>query len=479
MSDPHSFQRLRPVGYLEKFSTARHLAEFYHNVAASAYYSKPKSSYPLEALVYRALATVIARHPVLSAITVDDHKSNPYFVRMPRIDLRHAVRFVTRTKEHDDHDDTTDEELDEILQEEHNRNFKDGYGERPFWRFIVLHETESSTHFAGCFVFHHALGDGKSGLAFHRSFLDALSAIPDSTEPDLEADPIVYPPRKDLLQALERVHPLPLSIPYMLRALWNDWFPRVPQTCWTGGRVSTAPSTRTRNHNVTLPRGTTLGLLSAARANRTTLTATFETLLAASVLAHLPPERYSSLRCLCPVSMRPLLPSTLVDDDSIGCWVTHVENTHHRPAESSTKGKAMDLFSWDDARRVRATFETELGKNGKDTPVGLLPYAGNLNRWFEKKVGKPRDASFEISNVGVFKPLARPSSPEGGETWEISRMIFSHSADVTGPPFQVSLVTGGDGRLTVSFCWLHGAVEEEWMKKVIEELINAIEEVAQ
>ncbi|KAL2014372.1 hypothetical protein VTN00DRAFT_1897 [Thermoascus crustaceus] len=478
MSDPRSFQKLRPVaGYLEKFSTACHLLEFYHNLAVSAYYSKPKSSYPLEALVYRALATVIARHPVLSAITVDDHKK-PYFVRLPRIDLRHAVKFVIRAKEYDDHDGNTDEELDQILQEEHNLNFKEGYGERPFWRLIILHGTDSSTHFVACFVLHHVLGDGKSGLAIHRSFLEALSAIPDSTEPDLEADPIVYPPQKDLLQTLERMHPLPVSIPYVLRSLWNDWFPRVPRTCWTGGRVSTAPSTRTRNHSVTLPHGTTLGLLSAARANKTTLTATFETLLAASVLAHLP-EHYSSLRSLCPISLRPLLPSTLVDDDSIGCWVSRVENKHRRPADSSANSKAMDLFSWDDARRVRATIEAEVKKNGKNTPVGLLPFAGNLNRWFKRKVGKCREDSFTVSNIGVFKPAGQPSSPEGGEPWKISRMVFSQSAEVTGPPFEVSLVTGGDGRLTMGFCWLEGVVEEEWMEKVIEELRNTIEEVAQ
>jgi hypothetical protein len=134
----------------------------------------------------------------------------------------------------------------------------------------------------------------------------------------------------------------------------------------------------------------------------------------------------------------------------------------------------MPLFSWDEARRVRGTIEAELSKRGRNSIVGLLRYAGDYHEFFRKKIGRRREESFEVSNIGVFKP-----DGHGQETgdWRVGRVVFSQSANVVGAALEASLVTGGDGRLNMGFSWLEGVVDSEWMEKVMKALKSMMEEV--
>jgi hypothetical protein len=46
-------------------------------------------------------------------------------------------------------------------------------------------------------------------------------------------------------------------------------------------------------------------------------------------------------------------------------------------------------------------------------------------------------------------------------------MVFSQSANVTGPAFEVSVATGGDGCLTLSVSWQQGVVDDAFIERVI------------
>lgn len=145
------------------------------------------------------------------------------------------------------------------------------------------------------------------------------------------------------------------------------------------------------------------------------------------------------------------------------------------------KSSAKDPFSWKEAQDVRAAITKELEKKGRDAAVGLLRYAGPLNEWFTKQMGSARGASFEVSNVGLWKNERRGSirdkgAPEG--TWKVGRMVFSQCADVTGVPFCASFVTGGDGDLNLSVTWLSGMLEEVWVKTVIGTFGKLVEEIS-
>ena len=112
-------------------------------------------------------------------------------------------------------------------------------------------------------------------------------------------------------------------------------------------------------------------------------------------------------------------------------------------------------------------------KEGKNSHVALLRFAGNLHNFFKGKIGKPRDESFEFSNIGVFQHGQQEG--EGSPNWKIGKVVFSQSADVVGAALEASLVTGGDGRLNIGFSWLEGVVEGSWVELVMTSLRDLIE----
>ena len=431
------------------------------------------------------MAAVIARHPVLSAIPVDEDKPDTFFVRLPQIDLRRAVKFVTT--EHDGQGDEgrKDSELDAVIEGQHNINFKAEYGQLPFWRVIVLHPAGTVSSFALCFVFHHSLADGASGLAFHRSFLSALntkcelqSVVSKAAGDPNSVNPVVYPPQNPLLPSLEDVLPLPLSVTYVVKTLWNEFIAKAPQNVWTAAPITTSASMQSHFQSFSLSASSTQRLLVTSRTNSTTLTATVETLLAATLFEHLPSDKYLRLMANGAISLRRLMPNDIIDDDSMGTYVSTYKVMHLRPTHGSGQGsdKSTESFSWDEAGRVKAIIEVELNQKGNDSVVGLLRYAGDLTSYLGKKIGKERDQSFEVSNIGVFKPAP---VHDGDDLWSVARMVFSQSANVVGPALGTSLVTGGDGRLSVGFSWLDGVVETEWVEMVMRALKSKMEDLAQ
>jgi hypothetical protein len=94
---------------------------------------------------------------MLTAIPLNEDKSHPdvYFARLPSINLKACVEFVERKKSFGD--DERDVELDKVLQEQQNCNFKDGLGTKPFWRLVILFAPGDRINFTATWIFHHAL----------------------------------------------------------------------------------------------------------------------------------------------------------------------------------------------------------------------------------------------------------------------------------------------------------------------------------
>lgn len=500
MPDLHSLEKLRPCGMdlkdpvseyclltnpsgnLEKFSTARHHLGFYNNVGCSAAYTRLSSELRLENLIFHALRMVINQHPVLSAIPVDEDTKSPYFVRLPEVDLRTCLEFVERSN-NAAKDDEPDVELDEVVAAQHNKNFKEEVGSRPFWRLVILHKKNDTRTFTASWIYHHAIGDGTSGLVFHRSFLAALRSI-DAKEASTNVDPVVKPPRTPLLPALEDSHPLPLSMSYLAKAQWADWFPKKKEGLWAGGKITSDPEAM-KTHFTTrvFSKDTTQKLVRLSRENKTSLTGTLQCLVAAALLFNLDATQYNRLHVDGAISLRRFL--TLPDqangqriDDQIGTWSSQYLYDHKR---LTTKAESvLDLFSWDEAKRVREEITKELNKNLKDSVVGLLRFVSNVHGYFSKKVGGDRTDSFEFSNVGVFEPWKweegeNDGAGSGGEKWNIGRVVFSQCAPVAGAAFEVSVVTGGDECLVLGFSWAEGVVETKLLEGVMESLRDGVE----
>jgi hypothetical protein len=460
----------RCPGYLEQFSSARHALGFYRNVAVSALYSALVPSIFLQKVIYSALGAVIRQHSILSTIVIDEDTTAPYFARLPRIDLDKSVRIITR-KQIYNLNGVKDSELDDILEEQHNTDFKEHFGERPFWRFIILTEAGNSSRFVASFVFHHAIGDGQSGLAFHRAFFSALSEIQDVelslSEGNENSTALIKSPEDPLIPSLKSLHKLPLSVVFILKALWNSWFPGSTRSLWMAHPMTNDPSKRrARYRSFAISQDTTQSLLNVSRIHSTTITATIEVLLANVLFSYLPSE-YSALRCDGAISLRRCLPTDTVNEDSIGTWLSTYTQYHYRSNQSND----AESFFWAETKKVKSTINAEVAKDGKNSAIGLLRYAGDIRTYLLDKIGKQRDASFEISNVGLFRP--HHLSPR----WKIGKMVFSQSSNVVGPPITGCIVTGGDGCLSVSFSWLEGIVEEELVKKVMLDMQIGLEKL--
>ncbi|KAI9933883.1 hypothetical protein ASPWEDRAFT_168158 [Aspergillus wentii DTO 134E9] len=450
------FQRLRPVGRLEQYSTSRHHLKFYNNVAVSATYTLPEScSLPVKDYVYKACEVLIGQHPILSAIPVDEDTKTPYFVRLPEIDLDQAISFQSRQNGHPESDEE-DSELEALLQVQHNTPFS---APSPFWRLCVLTEAEAAERFTVAFVFHHAISDGGSGKAFHKTFLQALHDTASSLTSG-EIKRCIPSPQTPLLPNIEDLHSMPLSIPYLLTALFKakvySW--RDPGL-WTGSEIRTPLKSFLRH--IVLPKHISTSFKERCRENTTTITAALETVLAYSLFTHLP-GTFTKLHCQGAMSARRWLPDSITDD-VMGVWV---QNWNESFSREKFKDGSDSLFPWDEARRSRQTIETILGLKGKDTSVNLLKYVDDYHQeLFLSKVGQQRDASYEVSNIGVLAVEGVGDSSK----LQIGRVVFSQCASVAGAGVEVSVAMGGDGCLVLAFCWQEGVVELELMGAVIEE----------
>lgn len=374
-------------------------------------------------------------------------------MRLPEIDLDQPISFQERRHEVSEAEPEEDPGLEALLRTQHNTGFTPPY---PFWRLCILTEASNERRFTAAFVYHHAIGDGLSGKSFHRAFLRALHAAAPLTPG--EAKRVIPSPKIPLLPNLEEVHPLPLSIPYLLNVAFRVkvWSPKDPGL-WTGSEIQTPLETQMRF--LALPKATTLSLRKVCHEKGTTITALLQTIVARSMFHHLP-TNYTSLKCLGVISTRRWLPEPITDD-SIGVWVEDFPEYYKREAINTAN------FPWAEAQRSRKNIEAALAKEGKNSSPNLLRWVNDYHQEiFLSQIGKARMVSYEVSNIGVegIGQQRDPTKPVLG------RMVFSQSATVVGSAVNVSVVTGGDGCLAITLSWQTGVVDNELMESVIRQM---------
>lgn len=463
MPDPVSLEKLRPCGRLETFSTARHHLGFYKNVGFTAEYkTEGNSNTLLESQVYVALRHVIAQHTALSAIALNEDQSYPdvYFARLPEIDLRTCTEFCDRKSPFPE-DGEADEELDKMLAQQHSRDFKEDLGNRPFWRLLVTRSSYDTSRFTATWMWHHALADGTSALLFHESFLAGLNSFQLTDK----VHQVVKTPDQALLPPFEELHPMPISWYFFSKTILNTLLAPVyaiaSEKLWTGNPVpeDVTELPKPRFLTVALSKATTSKLVQVCREEKTTVTATLQCLLAASLFANLPTEECKRLRIDGPISARRFLN---IGKKQMTSAITQYDFLHDRPTLSD--GPSSDIlrnFSWETSRAVKSTIAAEVAKSGTDNPVALLKYVSSMPQFLLGMLGKPRKPTAELSNVGVW-----PNGKDEKSMWSVGRMVFSQFPNVVASAFALSVVTGGDGNATLNFSWPEGAVEEELMQRV-------------
>ncbi|CAG8375958.1 unnamed protein product [Penicillium salamii] len=442
------FENLRPVGRLEQYSTSRHQVGFYVNVAVAATYHIPDAYVlPVKDYVYQACEAAIVEHPALSAIVADDHTQEPYFVRLPQLDLDRIISMQDRKPgllaTEANGEPAPDLDLQTLLATEHNTPFK---APDAFWRLRVLLDVEDECQFTVVFVFHHAIGDGTSGKAFHQTFLHALGSIVDSEK----TKSVIDSPSNPLLPNIERISSMSLSFLYLAKKLFQaKVYSHRPAGLWSGSKIMAPIQTRVRL--IPFSKLLVSAVRDLCRAHKTTITALLQTVVARALFANIP-DSYTQLVCTGALSCRRWLPE--ITDEMIGVWVQGFEESYSRDAVSAL---------WDEARRSRKNIESVMKMKGKDASINLLQFVDDYQQELcLSKIGKERDTSFEVSNIGFVPPQMSADKPA------IHGMVFSQSASVMGNAVEFSAATGGDGCLVLSVSWQQGVVEPDLVNEVVD-----------
>lgn len=85
---------------------------------------------------------------------------------------------------------------------------------------------------------------------------------------------------------------------------------------------------------------------------------------------------------------------------------------------------------WPLAATWRREMRTKTATLPRDDVVGLLRYVTDFNKRWLNKLGKARDATWEISNIGSVRSRTVGGSDEG---WSISRSLFAQPVNVASP----------------------------------------------
>ncbi|EUC41353.1 hypothetical protein COCMIDRAFT_106369 [Bipolaris oryzae ATCC 44560] len=455
MGDIEQPLKLRSLGRSEQLSAVSHALGFFNNVGVSAHYSvsEPAAQYHLQHSVYAALAHVIKEHAILSAIPVDEETPNSYWVQLPTIDLTRSVAFLTRKRSLEETGE--DSELDDILREQHNINFKSDYGTLPFWRLVILRDAENELDFTASFIFYHGIGDGAAGLVFHKSFSEAINAA--SSSESLSTTLIHSSPNAQLLPPLEKLHPLPLNP--------NPADHRTPGLQeWTGDSIRLPCQTHYRT--LYLSPTSSAAFTQKCKSNNLSVTAGLQATLAHALFDSLPPTT-EALTGIIPINLRPWLnlPSEAATN-AIGSFIDAIKvqiPRSHFAAESedAVLGLAAAKHT---ANAISKYLTANPSPSGEPyTSVAFFGAIPDVAAVFKSMIGAPRDAAFEISNIGKFPG----STGDEDAKWRVGRMAFSRSAVAFGAPLNTSVVSGADGGLTIGFCWQEGVLNEGFVDEVV------------
>ena len=322
----------------------------------------------------------------------------------------------------------------------------------PLWRVVVLKNN------IVCFAWHHCIGDGLSGLAFHRTLLAALH------EPEViddRAEVHLFDAATSLIPAIETVMDVSPSWRLVMREIYYllapvSWTPRA--SAWTGNPVVVESTLKTHVRIINFPPQIATKFLTLCRSNNATLTGALYT-LAVSVLSGiiLSSENVSqkTISCLIPVSLRGAagIPSDVFCD----CVSTL---SFHPPFQPH--------FSWAEAWK----FTTVLRSSPKSGEVvGMLKYLfGNYVAFFKGKLGNKRQQSLELSNLGLFEGMEGRSQTSSGE-WSIRDMAFAQCDSVVGPALKMCVVGSPAGGIGITVTWGEGSVENS----IAESFVSGLE----
>lgn len=392
-------------------------------------------------------------------------------MRVPSLRLSEHLTF--RASSHSSDDEAVAEHL-ALLEQQHSTAWPD-IARRPPWRIICTEFQRSRDEgaFAVSFAVHHAVADGLSSSILQSRFHGALNRRLQLGAANDEDDILNFPHDEiQLAPPVEEGASLRLSWPFFLRTLWREFGPALPfqgrpSLPWAGGVNKLEPK-KTCIKLLLLSPESLKRLLRACKANKASLTSLIHALVAYILSQHLPETVVDSFVAQTSMSLRPFLSTRDNAEDLIGAYYTGMNHAissatvHHLRSIAAAKSEKLDSEIWTIARTIKSELTARLTTLPQDDGVGLLRYVSDFRQFWEKKLGKRREVTWEVSNIGVV-----PQVPSADDSrCRITQAYLTQSGNVAGPAFSVNVASVEEGGLSVTLCWQETVVGEGIMEAV-------------
>ncbi|KAL7893558.1 alcohol acetyltransferase domain-containing protein [Trichoderma sp. SZMC 28014] len=462
-------QFLRFASGNEQRSISREDLGFYHAVIVGALYefgddvdAYSPSSY------YQPLRQCIEEHAYLSVAIGDAHTDKAFYYHVLDIRLEQHVVIADHTAPGDDLSG-----IQKVFADDLDKPFP---SDVPPWRVTVLPLQ------TGCFIafsYSHSIGDGWSGAVFHHTLLNAFRKCSTSSR---SVDSLVKLPPRPLSPPFDTAERLPISWSYLIAPLFAMILPTfvtkllrlrvsvsaVDTSTWTGSLSRfDAETHRTKVVVYEIEAPLLSSAIRAARGHDAKLTATFHGIVSRALSRAIPDPKYTNFASLTAVNMRR---SIGIPPDEMGNFVSGAYMNHPR---DDTRGDFSDDF-WA-AARLNTHKLMEAASALSDQPVGLLRYLLSIRKWLAGRIGKQRDSSYEVSNIGSFDADSRLLN-NTDKTTRITKMAFSQPGHVASSAMAFNLASVKDGNLIYSVTWQQGAlgIDEDKEDDFVHDICAAI-----
>jgi len=359
--------------------------------------------------------------------------------------------------------------------------------ETPLWRLSV-----SADNFL-VYAWSHVIGDGQSGLSFHRLLLNALNNPDAPKESGNLHEGVVTLPDDDtveMLPALENLTDLSVSFKVLFKSVAELVIPQflVGRSVWSGyknPRSVSASGPMVKAYlggTVFLSSSEAAHLIALSRKHGATLTSAIY-IAGIGVIAKLLADqrsksktkgtrgkKYTKISTCVPVSLRTIAG---VSNTAIGNVVSSFNPTERLHPLVTNPEDGSVTIAWDAA----AAFSKKLRKAVPKTRefVGALKFLFNkYENFYKGRLGTKRAGGLEVSNLGAFN-LAVPKgekdlpSTSSTSTWSIGRTCFTQSDVVLGPALKLSTSGDPDGGVNIVISWGEGAVDNDFAEAFVKE----------
>lgn len=463
-----------------------------------------------------AVARVVLEHPLLRVGHVGEAASDPTWVELDSINLAEHIewRFPNIGGAADEAEEAR--QRHELVREQLDTEFTD-FETRPGWRVVASWLGRQRVDVL--FVWNHAHLDGMSGKMFHETLLRHLNSSPDGAAPTLKDGGhvlAVSTPKDRFPPAQDDVVVFPVSAAFAAKEGWKEYRPgaltprgeRATLAFWAphvqdGGR---RPLSQMRV--VETPAAQLKLLLKRCRERGTTLTGLMHALALASLSLQLAgggkEELSRGFTASTAINSRRFADERLEQADggagnrkwrkkypwfeptsAMGNYVTSLTHKFLPQAvtdmrrEWAAAGAAAAAAAghvapgtlplplrelvWTAAVMARSDIDRRIGAGPKDDIMGMMRVVGNWNDFLRAKFKKVRDASWIVTNIGVFdggEAEAEAETEEVGGRWTVDDAEFHLGADVVTAALEISAISVKGKGLKTTICWQDDAIDK-------------------